>query len=67
MYLIASTFTSQSAGSVLLDGRDITGLRPDRILNDYGVVYSTNAVTWGRKPGGGFNWTDASWSSACKK
>src|SRR5215471_332558 len=55
MYPIASTFTSQSAGSVLLDGRDITGLRPDRTLNDYGVVYSTNPVTWGRKPGGGFN------------
>jgi hypothetical protein len=30
-----------------------------RFLNDYGVVYSTNAVTWGRKPAGGFNWTEA--------
>src|SRR5262249_7670870 len=55
MYPIASTFTSQSAGSVLLDIRDITGLRPDRTLNDYGVVYSTKPVTWGRKPGGGSN------------
>ena len=39
----------------------------DSLLNDYGVAYSTNAATWGRKPAGGFNWTDAAWSSACKK
>jgi Protein of unknown function (DUF763) len=37
------------------------------LLNDYGVAYSTNAVTWGRTPVGGFNWTDAAWSSAFKK
>jgi hypothetical protein len=36
-------------------------------IGAYGVVYSTNAVTWGRKLAGGFNWTDAAWSSACKK
>src|SRR6516225_4008942 len=35
--------------------------------HDYGVVYSTIALTWGRKPAGGFNWTDAAWSSACIK
>src|SRR6516165_8138309 len=35
--------------------------------HDYGVVYSTIALTWGRKPAGGFNWTDAAWSSACMK
>jgi hypothetical protein len=35
--------------------------------NDYGVAHFTNAVTWGRKPAGGFNWTDAARSSACKK
>lgn len=37
------------------------------LLNGYGVAYSTSAVTCGRKPAGGFNWTDAAWSSACKK
>ena len=36
-------------------------------LNDYGVAYSTNAVTWGRKPAGGFSSTDAAWSSGLKK
>src|SRR5215475_4928492 len=39
----------------------------DSLLNDHGNAYSTIALTWGRKPGGGFNWTDAAWSSACKK
>src|SRR5262249_3994296 len=39
MYPIASTSTSQSVGSVLLDGRDITGLRPDRI-NRLGVAHT---------------------------
>jgi DDE superfamily endonuclease len=39
----------------------------DSLLNDYGVAYSTNAVTWGRTPAGGCNSTDAAWSSACKK
>src|SRR5262249_579859 len=39
----------------------------DSLLNDHGNAYSTIALTWGRKPGGGFNWTDAAWSSACIK
>src|SRR6516225_11685383 len=36
-------------------------------LNDYGNAYSTIALTWGRKPAGGFNSTDAAWSPACIK
>ena len=42
------------------------GSQPLSLLNDYGVAYSTNAVTWGRIPAAGCNSTDAAWSSACK-
>src|SRR5215813_14245538 len=47
--------------------RDRLHMAVDSLLNDYGVAYSTNAVTWGRTPAGGCNSTDAAWSSACKK
>src|SRR5262249_6061632 len=43
---------------------ELAGLSVDSLLNDYRVVYSTIAVTWGRTPAGGFNWTDAARSSA---
>jgi len=50
------------------DGRSVEIERArNSLLNDYGNAYSTIALTWGRKPAGGFNWTDAAWSSAWKK
>ncbi len=54
-------------GARLSRERDGGAAREIRSQRDYGVVYSTIAVTWGRKPAGGFNWTDAAWSSAWKK
>jgi len=50
-----------------LQWRRMSGARLNEVwirFYDYGSAYSTIALTWGRKPAGGFNWIDAAWSSA---